>query len=100
MSLYKAVELAVDSFNEDRNLDLPTLTDIAFAMETTLLRIRKLLILADYFTSEIATEVQELDRQGKSIAEIMKETNLGKASVNILVRRSRLSYVERATCQD
>lgn len=77
----RAVCLAVDPFNEDRSPDLPTLTDIAVAMETTLLRARKLLISADYFSSDIATEVQELDRQGKSIMEIMKEVNLGKASV-------------------
>ena len=78
-----AVDLAVEPFDEsiERDPALPTLTEIAETMETTLLRVRKLLITADYFTSSISCTVQKLKADGLSISEIMTATGLGKASV-------------------
>ena len=78
-----AVDLAVEPFDEsiERDDSLPTLTEIAETMETTLLRVRKLLITADYFTSSISCTVQKLKADGLSISEIMTATGLGKASV-------------------
>lgn len=78
-----AVDLAVEPFDDmyERDPALPTLTEIAETMETTLLRVRKLLISSAYYTSETARWVQELREQGMSIAEIMEQTGLGKASV-------------------
>ena len=76
-----AVDLAVEPFDEDRDEDLPTLTEIADAMDTTLLRVRKLLITAGFFTSDISTTVQELSKAGMDIKDIMEATGLGKASV-------------------
>lgn len=77
----KAAELAVEPFEEERDTALPTLTEIADAMNTTILRVRKLLITAGYYTSPTAQTVQLLKHQGKSIEEIMMITGLGKASV-------------------
>lgn len=79
----RAVELAVEPFDdfEERDPDLPTMTEIANAMETTLLRVRKLLITADYFTSTTARQIQNMNDRGMSIADIMEITGLGKASV-------------------
>lgn len=78
-----AVDLAVEPFDDmyERDSALPTLTEIAETMETTLLRVRKLLITANYFTSETARLVQKLKEDGLSISEIMTATGLGKASV-------------------
>ena len=78
-----AVDLAVEPFDDmyERDPALPTLTEIAETMETTLLRVRKLLITGSFYTSSISCTVQELKTQGMSIAEIMEATGLGKASV-------------------
>ncbi len=83
MLINTATELAVEPFDEsiERDENLPTLTEIADQMETTLLRIRKLLITAEYYSSETAREVQRLKSGGRSINEIMIITGLGKASV-------------------
>ena len=79
----RAVELAVKPFDDtsDRDTNLPTLTEIAEAMGTTLMRVRKLLITGKFYTSPVALEVQKLNAQGMSIEDIMKTTGLGKASV-------------------
>ena len=79
----QVVELAVEPFDEDEGRDdsLPTMSEIAKSMESTFLRVRKLLITADYFTSNTARTVQKLERQGLTITEIMKSTGLGRASV-------------------
>jgi len=78
-----AVDLAVEPFDDmyERDPALPTLTEIAETMETTLLRVRKLLISGNFYTSSISCTVQKLKEQGISIAEIMEATGLGKASV-------------------
>lgn len=78
-----AVKLAIKPFDNqvERDPFLPSLTEIAEDMGTTLLRVRKLLITADFFRSEIAVEVQKLAEQGMEIPEIMTSTGLGKASV-------------------
>ena len=50
-------------------------------METTILRVRKLLITADYYSTETSRTVQRLFRQGLTIQMIMEATKLGRASV-------------------
>ena len=88
-----AVNLAVEPFDGDeRDADLPTLTEIADTMETTLLRVRKILITADYFTSEMSRTVQRLNEQGMSVAEIMAATGLSKASVYSYLPHSKGVY--------
>ncbi len=80
--IQSAVKLAVEPFDDnERSPGLPTLTEIADAMETTLLRVRKLLITADFFTSPTSRAVQELDGEGWSIPQIMEKLDLGQASV-------------------
>lgn len=46
------------------------------------LKLRKLLITADVFTSDICTEINNLYQSGKKIPEIMKLTGLSRASVH------------------
>ena len=55
---------------------------LAEEMNITLLKLRKLLITAGAFTSDISKEVNELRKLGKSISEIMKITGLSRASVH------------------
>lgn len=55
---------------------------LAAEMNITLLKLRKLLITAGIFTSDICTEVNELYQAGKKIPEIMELTGLSRASVH------------------
>ncbi len=93
------VKLAIKPFDNqiERDPFLPSLTEIAEDMGTTLLRVRKLLITADFFRSEIAAEVQKLAEQGMEIPEIMTSTGLGKASVNSLERND--GFTELKGCE-
>lgn len=61
--------------------DAPTIVSVAEEMETTILRVRKLLITAGIYSTITSRQVQELESQGHTITEIMQKTGLGKASV-------------------
>ncbi len=59
-----------------------SLRSLADELNISLLKLRKLLITADAFTSDICTEINDLNRSGKKIPEIMKVTGLSRASVH------------------
>ena len=59
-----------------------SLRSLADELNISLLKLRKLLITADAFTSDICTEINDLHRSGKKIPEIMKLTGLSRASVH------------------
>ena len=56
----RAVEAAKAPFTPSRKADLPSLRSVAEELGTTVIRTRKLLITADYFTSPTATSVQRI----------------------------------------
>ena len=58
------------------------LRSLADELNISLLKLRKLLITADVFTSDICTEINDLHQSGKKIPEIMKLTGLSRASVH------------------
>ena len=59
-----------------------SLRSLADELNISLLKLRKLLITADVFTSDICTEINDLHQSGKKIPEIMKFTGLSRASVH------------------
>ena len=59
-----------------------SLRSLADELNISLLKLRKLLITADVFTSDICTEINDLYQSGKKIPEIMKLTGLSRASVH------------------
>lgn len=59
-----------------------SLRTLASELNMTLLKLRKLLITAGVFTSDICMEVNRLYESGKKIPEIMKITGLSRASVH------------------
>lgn len=59
-----------------------SLRNLASELDISLLKLRKLLITAGIFTSDICTEVNELHELGMKIAEIMEITGLSRASVH------------------
>lgn len=77
-------EKQFDSFLQELSLayeEAASMRGLAEELHITLLKLRKLLITAGVFTSDICTEVNELRKQGKSVPEIMKITGLSRASV-------------------
>lgn len=50
-------------------------------MDATVLRARKLLITAGYYSTEMSRRIRELYEQGVPVSEIMESTGLGQASV-------------------
>lgn len=77
----KAVELAREPFDSDRPADLPSLRSVATELGTTVIRARKLLITADYFTSPTATVVQKMIAEGKNVDEICTALHLKPSAV-------------------
>ena len=59
-----------------------SLRSLADELNISLLKLRKLLITADIFTSDICTQINGLHQSGKKIPDIMKLTGLSRASVH------------------
>ena len=77
----RAVEAAKAPFTPDRKAELPSLRSVAEELGTTVIRTRKLLITADYFTSPLSSTVQRLKSEGKTIEEIGAALYLKPAAV-------------------
>ena len=82
--LKQAVALFQEPYDDrdERDADLPSLRSVAEALETTLLRVRKLLITAGAYSNAISDEANRLYESGKSVEEIRIIMGLGKSSVN------------------
>ncbi len=59
-----------------------SLRALAAEFDMTLLKVRKLLITAGVFSSDISKQVNDLYQSGRSVAEIMKIMSLSRASVH------------------
>ena len=75
-----------------RGRNLPSLRAVAFELGTTILRTRKLLITAGYYSSETSRLVQALSAEGRTDAEIMETTGLKRASVNSFLPYKKLAF--------
>lgn len=90
--LQRAVQLAEAPFTPNRSSDLPSLRSVAEQLGTTVIRTRKLLITANYFTSPTATTVQKLKSEGKTIEEIGAALRLKPAAVYGYLPYENLAY--------
>jgi len=88
----RAVEAAKAPFTPDRKAELPSLRSVAEELGTTVIRTRKLLITADYFTSPTATAVHRMKAEGKSIEEIGATLRLKPAAVYGYLPYDNLAY--------
>ena len=77
----KAVDLAQAPFTPERDASLPSLRSVATELGTTVIKTRKLLITADYFTSPTATAVQGMMAEGKTVDEICASLHLKPSAV-------------------
>ena len=92
--LNKAVELFQEPYDDrdERDADLPSLRSVADQLNTTILRTRKLLITAEYFSTGTSRMVQEMAAEGRTIAEIMDVTELSRASINSYLPYKNLAF--------
>lgn len=92
--LQEAIKLFKEPYDDrpNRSPDAPTLVDVAEAMQTTTLKVRKILVTVGHYSTETSRKVQELYNSGYSVPEIMKETGLSKASVNTYLPYSKGAY--------
>ena len=88
----RAVKAAQAPFTPDRKLELPSLRSVAEKLGTTVIRTRKLLITANYFTSPTASTVQRMKSEGKSIEEIGATLRLKPAAVYGYLPYENLAY--------
>ena len=88
----QAVEAAQAPFTPDRKPELPSLRSVAEQLGTTVIRTRKLLITAGYFTSPTATTVQRMKSAGKTIEEIGAALRLKPAAVYGYLPYENLAY--------
>ena len=72
--------------------DEMSIRSIAEEFDITPLKVRKLLITAGVFATEISDEINDLFSQGKSIIEIQKITGLGRASVYSYLPYTKVIY--------
>ena len=88
----RAVEAAKAPFTPDRKAELPSLRSVAEELGTTVIRTRKLLITAGYFTSPTATTVQRMKGEGKTIKKIGATLRLKPAAVYGYLPYENLAY--------
>ncbi len=75
-----------------REAYLPSLRMVAGELGTTILRTRKLLITAEFYSTEMSRTVQEMTAAGRPLQEIMEMTGLKRASVNSYLPYKRLAF--------
>lgn len=80
----RTVELFGEPYDDriERSEDAPSIRDVANAMNTTPLRVRKMLVTAGVYSTKLSRKVQSLYEDGCSIQQIMDETGLKRASVH------------------
>lgn len=75
-----------------RDGKVASLRCVADEFDTTILKVRKVLITVGAYSTEISEEVHDLQGQGKSIAEMQQITGLSRASVQSYLPYSRTIY--------
>ena len=79
----KVIDLFGEPFDDrvERSEAAPSIREIAKALDTTPLTVRKMLITAGYYSTKHSRKVQELYEQGYTIQEIMEQTGLRRIAV-------------------
>ena len=77
---------------DERSLDAPSISYVAQKMNTSRMRVRKLLITADFFSSEMSRKIIEMHEKGADIHEISKKTGLGRSAVHSYLPFQRVVY--------
>ena len=80
----RVIDLFGEPFDDrvERSEEAPSIREIAKALDTTPLTVRKILVTTGYYSTKLSRKVQELYEQGCTIQEIMDQTGLKRASVH------------------
>lgn len=92
--LEKVVDLFGEPFGDrvERTYEAPTIREVAMALHTSPLRIRKLLITAEYYSTEMSRRVRALHEEGYNTKQIMDKTGLKATSVNSYLPYTKGAY--------
>lgn len=77
---------------EERSPDAPSVQAVAETMNTSWIRVRKLLITAGYFSTEQTRQVQALFEQGMDVEQIGKRLDLSRQAVHSMLPYSKGAY--------
>lgn len=85
--IQQAVDLYSVPFDDrdERPPDLPSINFVSQQMNISRLKVRKLLITAEYYSSAESREIKRLHDSGMSVDQICKQTGLKKQTVNSLL---------------
>ena len=92
--LDQAVTLFEIPFDDrvERHPDAPTLSSVAAEMETSRMRVRKLLITAGFYSTVESRLIGKLYNAGKTVSEISEITGLGRSAVHSYLPFNRVVY--------
>lgn len=92
--LSHAMELFSVPFDDrvERPSDAPSIIDVASKLNTSRLRMRKLLITANYYSTQKSRRIHALREEGKSIQEIIAITGLERTTVQSYLPYERSIY--------
>ena len=81
--LKKAVELFDEPLDDrkERSKEAPSISAVARELNTTTIRVKKMLVTAGFYSTAISRKVQTLHENGADMQEIMRQTGLKEASV-------------------
>lgn len=88
----KLYALPYDDRKGNRKPELPSVRSVAEEMNTSIWRVRKLLITAGYYSTEISREVQRRNDEGQIIDEIIQGMGIKKASVYSYLPYKDIAY--------
>ena len=88
----KLYEIPYDDRKGERKPELPSIRSVAEEMKTSIWRVRKLLITADYYSTETSREVQRRSAEGQTIEEIIQAMRIKKASVYSYLPYKNIAY--------
>ena len=81
-----------DDRNDSRSSELPSIRQVAEEMDSSIWRVRKLLITAGYYSTAQSREVQKMIADGQSIEQIIEKTNIKRASVYSYIPYKDFAY--------
>lgn len=92
--IQQAVALFKEPFDDrkERSRDLPSISSVAEKMNTSRIRVRKMLITANYYSSADTRKVQALLAQGKTVSEICAIMKIRNGAVNSLLPYQKGTY--------
>ena len=92
--IQQAVALFEEPFDDrkERSQDLPSISTVAEKMKTSRMRVRKMLITANYYSSVNTRKALALLEQGKTISEISTIMKIRYSAVNSLLPYRKGTY--------